>query len=512
MKKPVILMILDGYGLSDEAKGNAVKAANTPFLDSLMRDYPFVKGLASGLAVGLPEGQMGNSEVGHLNMGAGRVVYQDLTRISKSISDGDFFQKEELVEAINSCKENNSDLHLYGLLSDGGVHSDISHLFALLQLCRNNAFDRVYVHCFMDGRDTSPTSGIEYVKQLLNHMKETGVGKIASISGRYYAMDRDNRWDRIQKAYDCLTKGIGISESDPVAAVEKSYEKKVTDEFIEPTVIAENGKPVALIKKGDSVIFYNFRPDRAREITRCFCDDDFSGFERGSRIQTNYVCFTEYDVTVKNKKVVFKEEQITNTFGEYISGKGLRQARIAETEKYAHVTFFFNGGVEAPQVGEDRFLIPSPKVATYDLQPEMSAPEVCDTLIEKIKSGIYDCIIVNFANPDMVGHTGVWDAVVKALETVDICVKKAVDAVKEVDGVLFLCADHGNSEELINLETDEPWTAHTTNPVPFVLINGPDRKTLREGGRLCDIAPTLLELLGLEQPFEMTGKSLLINK
>ncbi len=510
MKKPVVLMILDGYGLSDEVKGNAVKAANTPFLNSLMKEYPFAKGLASGLAVGLPDGQMGNSEVGHLNMGAGRVVYQDLTRISKSISDSDFFELIELLNAIDNCKANNSDLHLYGLLSDGGVHSDISHLFALLDLCKKNNFDRVYVHCFMDGRDTSPTSGVDYVQSLVNYMAENGVGKIASIIGRYYAMDRDNRWDRIERAYNALTKGEGILEKDPIEAMNKSYEREVTDEFIEPTVIMEDEKPIALIKEGDSVIFYNFRPDRAREITRTFCDEEFNGFDRGQRIKTCYVCFTEYDSTIANKQVVFKEEEITNTFGKYISSKGLKQARIAETEKYAHVTFFFNGGVEAPEEGEDRFLIPSPKVATYDLQPEMSAPAVCDTLIEKIQSGLYDCIIINFANPDMVGHTGIWEAVIRALETVDSCVEKVVKAIKEVDGVLFLCADHGNSEELINLDTDEPWTAHTTNPVPFILINGPEGKTLKEGGKLCDIAPTLLELLGLEQPSEMTGTSLLI--
>ncbi|MCQ2513339.1 MAG: 2,3-bisphosphoglycerate-independent phosphoglycerate mutase, partial [Lachnospiraceae bacterium] len=435
---------------------------------------------------------------------------QDLTKISKSIADGDFFQIKELQDAIMNCKEHNSNLHLYGLLSDGGVHSDISHLFALLDFCKKNDFNRVFVHCFMDGRDTSPTSGIDYVQRLLDHMSEIGIGKIATIIGRYYAMDRDNRWERIERAYRALTQGEGILEIDPIEAVRKSYAREVTDEFIEPTVLMENENPVAVIKNNDSIIFYNFRPDRAREITRTFCEDEFHGFERDQRIKTFYVCFTEYDNTIKNKLVVFKEEEITNTFGKYISSKGLKQARIAETEKYAHVTFFFNGGIEAPEPGEDRFLIPSPKVATYDLQPEMSAPEVCETLIDKIKSRKYDCIIINFANPDMVGHTGVFEAVVKALEVVDDCVKKTVEAIKEVDGVMFLCADHGNSEELINLETGEPWTAHTTNPVPFVLINGPEGKILRKGGKLCDIAPTLLEILGLEKPEEMTGQSLLI--
>ena len=509
-KKPVVLMILDGYGLGKDYEGNAVSHARTPVMDSLMKEYPFVKGLASGLAVGLPEGQMGNSEVGHLNMGAGRVVYQDLTRITKSIEDGDFFEKPELLMAIDNCLKNGSDLHIYGLMSDGGVHSDIRHLYALLKLCRMKGLDRVYVHAFMDGRDTSPVSGIGYIKELMGVMKQE-TGRIASICGRYYAMDRDNRWERVQRAYNALAKGEGNLAEDPAAAMQASYDAGVTDEFIEPIVIAKDGKPLAVIKDEDSVIFFNFRPDRAREITRTFCLDDFDGFERGPRIKTTYVCFTEYDNTIPNKSVVFKEEEIENTLGQYLASKGLRQARIAETEKYAHVTFFFNGGVEKPNEGEDRFLIPSPKVATYDLQPEMSAPEVCSTLIEKINSGIYDVIIINFANPDMVGHTGVMEAVIKAIETIDSLVGKVVEAVKAACGVMFLCADHGNAEELIDYETGEPWTAHTTNPVPFILINAPEDVKLMEGGRLCDIAPTLLELLGLEQPAEMTGHSLLIR-
>lgn len=509
MKKTVVLMILDGFGLSDEKKGNAIAAAHTPVIDSLMKEYPFVKGYASGLAVGLPDGQMGNSEVGHLNMGAGRVVYQDLTRITKSIEDGDFFEKEELLRAIDNCKEHGSDLHLYGLMSDGGVHSDIRHLYALLKLCRQKDLQRVYIHCFMDGRDTSPTSGIAYIRELTEETRSIGVGQIASICGRYYAMDRDNRWDRVEKAYRSLVYGEGIFEEDPIAAMQHSYDKEITDEFIEPVVIVKEGKPLSLIKENDSIIFFNFRPDRAREISRTFCCDEFDGFDRGNRIPLCYVCFTDYDKTIPNKMVVFKEEEIKNTFGAYLAAHQLKQARIAETEKYAHVTFFFNGGVEQPNPLEDRFLIPSPKVATYDLQPEMSAFEVCDTLTEKIRSAEYDCIIINFANPDMVGHTGIMPAVIKAIETIDTCVGKAVEAVKEIDGVLFLCADHGNAEELINLESNEPWTAHTTNPVPFILINGPEGVTLREGGKLCDIAPTLLELLGLEQPEEMTGKSLL---
>ena len=508
MKKPVVLMILDGYGLGPIYEGNAIAAAQTPVMDRLMKEYPFVRGMASGLAVGLPEGQMGNSEVGHLNMGAGRVVYQDLTRITKSIEEGDFFEKPELLEAISNCLENGTDLHIYGLMSDGGVHSDIRHLYALLKLCRQKGLDRVYVHAFMDGRDTSPTSGIGYIQELVQKM-QMETGSIATISGRYYAMDRDNRWERVVRAYNALTKGEGIEETDPVEAMQHSYDRGVNDEFIEPTVILKDGKPTATIKTGDSVIFFNFRPDRAREITRAFCLDEFDGFDRGERIATTYVCFTEYDSTIPHKSIVFKEEEIENTLGEYLAKCNKKQARIAETEKYAHVTFFFNGGVEKPNEGEDRFLIPSPKVATYDLQPEMSAPAVCETLIDKIRSMEYDVIIINFANPDMVGHTGVKEAVVKAIETVDSMVGKVVDAILEVNGVIFLCADHGNAEELIDYETGEPWTAHTTNPVPFILINGPEGWTLREGGRLCDIAPTLLELLELEQPEEMSGKSLI---
>lgn len=506
--KPVLLLILDGYGLSDNVKGNAVLAANTPNIRKLMAECPFVKGAASGLAVGLPEGQMGNSEVGHLNMGAGRVVYQDLTRITKSIEDGDFFEKPELLGAIDNCIKNGSDLHIYGLLSDGGVHSLNSHLYAILELAKRQGLDRVYIHCFMDGRDTSPTSGIDYIRELAGEC-EKHTGRIATITGRYWAMDRDNRWERIERAYRALTKGEGVLETDPVQAMENSYAKDITDEFIEPTVITEDGHPLAVIKNGDSVIFFNFRPDRAREISRTFCCDDFTGFERGDRIKTDYVCFTEYDPTIPNKSVVFKEEEIEDTFGQFIAAQGLKQARIAETEKYAHVTFFFNGGVEAPNPGEDRFLIPSPKVATYDLKPEMSVYEVCDRLVETINAGEHDVIICNFANPDMVGHTGVFDAVVKALEAVDECVGRVVDAACRNGRVMFLCADHGNAEELLVPGTDEPWTAHTTNPVPFILINGEAGWNLKEGGRLCDIVPTLIDVMGLEKPRLMTGVSLL---
>ena len=511
-KKPTVLMILDGYGLNDRVEGNAIKQANTPVMDKLMAEYPYVKGLASGMAVGLPEGQMGNSEVGHLNMGAGRIVYQELTRITKEIQDGDFFKNEALLDAVKNAKENGTALHLFGLLSDGGVHSHITHLFGLLELAKKEGLEKVYVHCFLDGRDTPPQSGKGYVQELTDKLAELGVGKIATVMGRYYAMDRDNRWDRVERAYNAITKGLGVSAESGVAAVQNSYNNGKNDEFVEPAVVMENGKPVATIQDGDSVIFFNFRPDRAREITRAFCCDDFDGFAREKRLQTTYVCFTDYDETIPNKEVAFHKVAITNTFGEFLAAHGLKQARIAETEKYAHVTFFFNGGVEEPNEGEDRILVKSPKVATYDLKPEMSAPEVCEKLVGAIKSQKYDVIIINFANPDMVGHTGVQKAAIQAIEVVDGCVGKAVDAIKEVNGQLFICADHGNAEQLIDYETGAPFTAHTTNPVPFILVNADPSYTLREGGCLADIAPTLIELMGMEQPKEMTGKSLLIKK
>ena len=452
---------------------------------------------------------MGNSEVGHLNMGAGRVVYQELTRITKAIQDGDFFENEELVKAVENAKANNSALHLFGLLSDGGVHSHITHVFGLLELAKRKGLEKVYVHCFLDGRDTPPASGKSYVEQLQAKMDEIGVGEIGVISGRYYAMDRDNRWDRVELAYKALTKGEG---TDAAEAVQASYDAEKTDEFVLPTVLKKDGKPVATIQDKDSVIFFNFRPDRARELTRAFCADEFTGFEREKRLDLTYVCFTEYDETIPNKSVAFKKEEITNTFGEYLAAHNMTQARIAETEKYAHVTFFFNGGVEEPNKGEDRILVKSPKVATYDLKPEMSAYEVCDKLTDAIRSQKYDVIIINFANPDMVGHTGVESAAIQAVEAVDECVGKAVDALKEVDGQMFICADHGNAEQLVDYETGEPYTAHTTNPVPFILVNADPSYTLREGGCLADIAPTLIELMGMEQPKEMTGKSLLIKK
>ena len=509
-KKPTVLMILDGYGLNESEKGNAVAEAKTPVMDQLMKEYPFVKGNASGMAVGLPEGQMGNSEVGHLNMGAGRIVYQDLTKINKAIQDGDFFENKALLSACENVKANDSSLHLMGLVSDGGVHSHIEHIYGLLELAKRQGIEKVYVHCFLDGRDTPPASGKEYVEQLEAKMKELGVGEVATVMGRYYAMDRDNRWDRVEKAYRALVYGEGEQAASGPAGIQASYDKDTTDEFVLPTVVMKDGKPTATVKEKDSIIFFNFRPDRAREITRTFCDDEFTGFDRGERVKTTYVCFTEYDVTIENKEIAFVKEEITNTFGEYLAAHGLKQARIAETEKYAHVTFFFNGGVEEPNEGEDRILVKSPKVATYDLKPEMSAYEVCDKLTEAIRSGKYDVIIINFANPDMVGHTGVEAAAIKAIEAVDECVGKAVAAIKEVDGQMFICADHGNAEQLIDDETGEPFTAHTTNPVPFILVNADPAYRLREGGCLADIAPTLIQLMGMEQPKEMTGKSLLI--
>ena len=511
-KKPTVLMILDGFGLNDTTEGNAVALADTPVLDKLMKDYPFVKGYASGLAVGLPDGQMGNSEVGHLNMGAGRIVYQELTRISKEIEDGDFFKNEALLSAVENCKKNGSALHLFGLVSDGGVHSHNTHIYGLLALAKKEGLSDVYVHCFMDGRDTAPSSGKGFIQELVNKMQEIGVGQIATISGRYYAMDRDNRWDRVEKAYLALTKGEGVKASDPVAAMQESYDDDKTYEFVLPTVIEKDGKPVATVKDQDSVIFFNFRPDRAREMTRVFCCDDFNGFDRGPRKQVTYVCFTEYDVTIPNKEIAFKKVELDNTFGQFLAAHGKTQARIAETEKYAHVTFFFNGGVEEPNKGEERILVKSPKVATYDLQPDMSAPQVCDKLCEAIRSQKYDVIIINFANPDMVGHTGVLEAAKKALEAVDTCVGRALDALLEVDGQMFLCADHGNAEQLIDYETGVPFTAHTINPVPFILINYDPAYTLKEGGRLADIVPTLIEMMGMEKPAEMTGESLLIKK
>ncbi len=511
-KQPTVLMILDGYGLNPRQDGNAVAEANTPVIDSLMKEYPFVKGNASGMAVGLPDGQMGNSEVGHLNMGAGRIVYQELTRITKEIMDGTFFENERLLKAIENCKENQSDLHLFGLLSDGGVHSHITHLYGLLELAKRNQIKQVYVHAFLDGRDTPPSSGKDFCIALENEMEKIGIGQVASVSGRYYAMDRDNNYQRVKFAYDALTKGEGLTANSGTEAIQNSYDKGETDEFVMPTVVVKEGTPVATIKDKDSVIFFNFRPDRAREITRAFCDEEFAGFEREKRLDLCFVCFSDYDKTIGNKLVAFTKVAITNTFGEFLAANKKTQARIAETEKYAHVTFFFNGGVEVPNEGEDRILVNSPKVATYDLKPEMSAYEVCDKLVEAITADKYDVIIINFANPDMVGHTGVESAAIKAIEVIDECVGKTVEAIKKVNGALFICADHGNAEQLVDYVTGEPFTAHTTNEVPFILVNYDKAYTLKEGGCLADIIPTMIEIMGMEKPKEMTGTSLLIKK
>lgn len=511
-KKPTVLMILDGYGLNKNCEHNAVCEAKTPIMDQLMSQCPFVEGQASGMFVGLPDGQMGNSEVGHLNMGAGRIVYQELTRITKSIQDGDFFQVPEFLTAVENCKKKDSALHLFGLVSDGGVHSHLTHIYGLLELAKRNGLEKVYVHCFLDGRDTPPESGKGFVAQLEEKMKELGVGRVASVMGRFYAMDRDKRWDRVEQAYNALTKGQGNTAASATAGIQASYDNGKADEFVVPFVVEEGGKPVASIQDQDSVIFFNFRPDRAREITHAFCDEQFDGFAREKKLDLVYVCFTDYDETITGKLVAFKKESITDTFGEFLAANGKTQVRIAETEKYAHVTFFFNGGVEEPNSGEERILVPSPKeVATYDLKPEMSAPAVCDKLVEAIGSGKYDVIIINFANPDMVGHTGVEDAAIRAIETVDACVGRAVDAIKAADGVMFICADHGNAEQLVDYNTGDPFTAHTTNPVPFILVNADPSYKLREGGALCDIAPTLIELMGMKQPEAMTGKSLLVK-
>ena len=510
-KKMTALIIMDGFGERAETYGNAIKLAGTPNLDKLEAEYPHTIIGASGMDVGLPDGQMGNSEVGHLNIGAGRIVYQELTRITKSIQDGDFFKVPEFVDACQKAKKNGGKLHLMGLLSDGGVHSHITHLFALIDLAKQQGLDNVYVHCIMDGRDTPPSSGIEYVQQLQDYMDKVHFGKIATISGRFWAMDRDKRWDRIQKAYEAISCGVGDKADCPICAMKNSYKNEKTDEFVVPCVIQEDGKPVATVEAGDSMIFFNFRPDRTREITRAFIDANFSDFERlGGYKPVTFVGMTRYDDTFTNIETAFKPVTLTNTMGEYLAANGKTQLRIAETEKYAHVTFFFNGGVEAPNPGEDRELIPSPKVTTYDLKPEMSAYEVTDKAVELIGSGKYDVMILNFANCDMVGHTGVLEAAEKAVKTVDACVDRVVKAVLATGGQVLITADHGNADMMIDPTTGEPFTAHTTNKVPFILVD-PSRKgaKLREGGRLADLAPTMLELMGLPKPAEMTGESLI---
>ena len=508
-KKPLVLCILDGFGKNDSDYGNAIKAAATPNLSRLFAENPLTYIGASGMDVGLPDGQMGNSEVGHTNIGAGRVVYQELTRITKSIADGDFYDNEAINNAIDNALKNGSALHVYGLMSDGGVHSHNTHLYAILELAKRKGLDKVFVHAFLDGRDVPPTSGADYVQELVDKCAEIGVGKVATVMGRYYAMDRDNRWERVEKAYAAMVYGEGVKNPDPVAAIRASYEqidaegKNLTDEFVLPTVCLDG----ATVNPNDSIIFFNFRPDRAREITRAFVDPDFSGFERKRGFMPlTYVCMTQYDAAMPNVQVAFKPQSLKNTMGEYLSSLGMTQLRIAETEKYAHVTFFFNGGVETQYPGEERELIASPKVATYDLKPEMSAFEVTTKACAHIESGRFDVVILNYANCDMVGHTGIFEAAKAAVQAVDTCVGKLIASVLKMGGSAIITADHGNADKM--LEADgSPFTAHTTNPVPFCVIGYPCE--LRDGGRLCDIAPTMLRMMGLKQPEEMTGESII---
>ncbi|MBC5721449.1 2,3-bisphosphoglycerate-independent phosphoglycerate mutase [Lawsonibacter sp. OA9] len=504
MKTPTTLIIMDGFGTGAQSAGNAIANAPTPNLDRIFAECPGCRLSASGLDVGLPEGQMGNSEVGHTNIGAGRVVFQDLPHISRDIQSGEFFKNTAYTEAMENCREWGSALHLMGLLSDGGVHSHITHLFALLQMAREQGIEKVYVHCFLDGRDVPPTSGKHFVEQLQAKLQQLGVGQIATVMGRYYAMDRDKRWDRLQRAYDAMVCGQAPYEPDPAAAVQKSYDAGVTDEFMEPVVCAKG----AQFQDNDSVIFFNFRPDRAREITRTMVDEDFTDVQRTTGfVPVHFVCTTEYDATMPNVTVAYPRQKLENIFGEYISKLGLTQLRIAETEKYAHVTFFFNGGVEQVFPGEDRVLIASPKVATYDLKPEMSAYEVMEEAVRRILSGAYDVIILNFANCDMVGHTGIYEAACKAVTTVDECVAKVVEATSKMGGISLITADHGNAERMVDTD-GEPFTAHTTNPVPFYIVGANVR--LRDG-RLADIAPTMLDLMGLEKPAEMDGETLIVT-
>jgi 2,3-bisphosphoglycerate-independent phosphoglycerate mutase len=507
MRKPVALIILDGFGYLPTDRGNAVKHANTPVFDSIFQNYPHTLIGASGEDVGLPDGQMGNSEVGHLNIGAGRIVYQELTRITKEIREGSLFTNPALLEAMENAKKEGRALHLMGLLSDGGVHSHNSHIEGLLLMAKQQGVKDVYVHAFMDGRDTPPQSGKDYIVQLENFMKTHGIGKILTVSGRYYAMDRDKRWDRVKLAYDAIVKADAPKAKSALSCIEASYHENVTDEFVLPTVIGEG---LTTLSAHDSVIFFNFRPDRARELTRAIVDRDFDGFER-EYFETTYVTMTQYDKTMPNVIVAYTPQTLDNTLGEYIASKGKTQLRIAETEKYAHVTFFFNGGREEAYANEERILVPSPKVATYDLKPEMSAYEVTDRLINDLETNPKDLIVLNFANPDMVGHTGVFEAAVKAVETVDICLGKVLDKIKSLGGVAFITADHGNAEQMFD-DLGGPFTAHTTNKVPFVMVDDVNKNIkLRDGGRLCDFAPTILEVMGLEKPEEMTGISLLIK-
>ncbi len=505
-KKPVALIIMDGFGYNPDSYGNAIMAAKTPNLDKYLKECPNTIIGASGLCVGLPDGQMGNSEVGHTNIGAGRIVYQMLVKISKSIEDGDFFQNPALVHSMENAKNNNSALHVMGLLSPGGVHSHMTHLFGIVEMAKKFGLEKVYIHAFLDGRDVPPSSAAEYMQETVDKLNEIGLGKIATIAGRFYAMDRDNAWDRVEKAYEALVYGEGIQETDPVQAIKNSYTNEVTDEFMLPTVVDKSG----MIQANDSVIFMNFRPDRARQITRSFVDPDFKGFERKNGFfPVHFVCMAQYDATMPNVEVAFPPEELTMTLGEYLAKCGKTQLRIAETQKYAHVTFFFNGGEEKQFEGEDRILIKSPDVETFDMKPEMSAYEVTDAVLEAIESDKYDVIILNYANCDMVGHTGIFDAAVQAVEAVDTCVGKMVDAILAKGGVALITADHGNADKMYEAD-GSPFTAHTTNPVPFIVVGAGQRK-VREGGVLADLSPTILKLMELPQPKEMTGQSLIID-
>ena len=507
MSKKALLMILDGWGIGNHSHADVIYNTPTPYWDYLLKTYPHSQLQASGENVGLPDGQMGNSEVGHLNIGAGRIVYQDLVKINKACADNSILQNKEIVSAFSYARDNGKNIHFMGLTSNGGVHSSLDHLFKLCDIAKEYGLENTFIHCFMDGRDTDPKSGKGFIEELSAHC-EKSAGKIASIIGRYYAMDRDKRWERVKEAYDLLVNGQGKKATDMVQAMQESYDEGVTDEFIKPIV---NGNFDGTIKEGDVVIFFNYRNDRAKELTVVLTQQDMP--EQGMHIipGLQYYCMTPYDASFKGVHILFDKENVQNTLGEYLAAQGKTQLHIAETEKYAHVTFFFNGGRETPYDAEERILVPSPKVATYDLKPEMSAYEVCDKLTDAIRSQKYDVIIINFANPDMVGHTGVESAAIQAVEAVDECVGKAVEALKEVDGQMFICADHGNAEQLIDYETGEPFTAHTTNPVPFILVNADPSYKLREGGVLADIVPTLIELMGMEQPKEMTGKSLLVK-
>ena len=502
MKKPIALVILDGWGSNEPSPFNAIHLAETPNMDHYLKTHPNTLIHTSGLAVGLPEGQMGNSEVGHLNIGPGRVVYQPFTRITKAIEDGDFFENPVLLKSVEHVKKHDSALHLLGLFSPGGVHSHTDHVKGLLELAKRNGLKKVYLHCFLDGRDTPPQSAADYIENMERYMEKEGVGEIVSLSGRYYAMDRDNRWERIEKAYKNLVNASGIKADSAVEAIKNSYKNEINDEFVLPTIINEE----ATVKDKDGIIFFNFRPDRARELTRAFMDEAFDHFDRDKK-EVHYVSMTEYDKTFKDVHVAYRSETLRNTLGEYLSSLGKNQLRIAETEKYAHVTFFFNGGVEIPVEGEERVMINSPSVATYDLKPEMSAYEVTEAFEKEIDKDIHDVVILNFANPDMVGHTGIIPAAIRAVETVDTCLKRVVDKITSVGGKLLVTADHGNAEEMRDPDTGEPQTAHTSFDVPLVMI-GEDRK-LKDDGRLCDLAPTLLEMMDLEKPKEMTGQSLL---